>query len=139
MTSNRSFYRSRDQGIVVNPEWANQYNEEISSHEDESNDIPDEQSLIVNENRDNVESNNVHVDAEDEWSEDETEIPAGVTDTMLTSSEFLEDNERQRIVNVAQAEGNRPLSIFRDKYSEELAYPGIFLGQRQPESTKQVH
>ena len=139
MTSNRSFYRSRDQGIVVNPEWANQYNEEISSHEDESNDIPDEQSVIVNENRDNVESNNVHVEAEDEWSEDEAEIPAGVTDTMLTSSDFLEDNERQHIVNVAPAEGNRPLSIFRDKYSEELAYPGIFLGQRRPESTKQVH
>ena len=129
----------RDEWIVVNPKWANQYKEEISPHEDESNDIPDEQSLIVNENRDNVESNNVHVEAEDEWSEDEAEIPAGVTDTMLTSSDFLEDNERQRIVNVAPAEGNRPLSIFRDKYSEELAYPGIFLGQRRPESTKQVH
>ena len=25
--------------------------------------------------------------------------------------------------------GNRPISIFRDKYLEELAYPGIFLGQ----------
>ena len=58
---------------------------------------------------------------------------------MLTSSDFLEENERQHIVNVAPAEGNRPLSIFRDKYSEELAYPGIFLGQRRPESTKQVH
>ena len=75
---NSSLYS--DEGIVVNPEWANQYNEEILPHEDESNDIADEQSLIVNENRDNIESNNVHVDAEDEWSEDEAEIPAGVTD-----------------------------------------------------------
>jgi len=33
------------------------------------------------------------------------------------------------ILNVAPAEGNRPLSVFRDKFSEELAYPGIFLGQ----------
>ena len=45
---------------------------------------------------------------------------------MLTSTDFLEDNERQNILNVAAAEGNRPLSIFRDKYSEELAYPGIW-------------
>ena len=65
-------------------------------------------------------------------------IPAGVTDTMLTSSDFLENNERQVIMNVAPAEGNRPLSIFRDRYSEELAYPGIFLGQQRTES-KQEH
>lgn len=26
------------------------------------------------------------------------------------------------------------LSIFRDKYSEELAYPGTFLGQKRPEN-----
>ena len=38
LMSNSSLYR--DEGIVVNSEWANQYNEEISSHEDKSNDIP---------------------------------------------------------------------------------------------------
>ena len=32
------------------------------------------------------------------------------------------------------AEGNRQLSVFRDKYSEELAYPGIFLAQARPET-----
>ena len=37
-------------------------------------------------------------------------------------------------VSVAPGEGNKPLSIFRDQYSEELAYPGIFLGQKQPEN-----
>ena len=61
-------------------------------------------------------------------SEDETEICVGVTDTMLTSPDFVNDNERQHILNVTPGEGNRPISIFRDKYSEELAYPGIFLG-----------
>jgi len=55
---------------------------------------------------------------------------------MLTPTHFLEDNERQHIVNVAPAEGNRPLSVFRDEYSEELAYPRIYLGQPQQE-TKQ--
>ena len=70
---------------------------------------------------------------EDNWSEDEEEIPAGVTDTMLTSTDFLEDSERQDILNVAPSEGNRPLSIFREECCEELAYPGIFLGMKQPE------
>ena len=71
-------------------------------------------------------------------SENEAETPAGVTDTMLTSTDFLEDNECQNILNVAPAEGNRLLSIFRDKYSEELAYPGIFLGQQRLESKAQT-
>ena len=71
-------------------------------------------------------------------SEDEAETPAGVTDTMLMSTDFLEYNERQNILNVAPAEGNRPFNIFREKYSEELAYPGIFLGQRRPESKAQT-
>ena len=66
----------------------------------------------------------------------EAEIPTGFTDTMLTPTHFLEDNERQHILNVARAEGNRPLSVFRDEYSEELAYRRIFLGQPQQE-TKQ--
>ena len=66
-------------------------------------------------------------------SEDQ-QIPAGVTDTLFTATDFLEDNERQNILNVAPAEGNRPLSVFRDKYCEELAYPGIFLGQPRPDT-----
>ena len=37
-------------------------------------------------------------------------------------------------VNVAPAESSRPLSVFRDKYCEELAYPGIFLGQSRPDT-----
>ena len=39
-----------------------------------------------------------------------------VTDTMFTATDFLEDNEKQHILNVAPAEGNRPLSVFMDKY-----------------------
>ena len=68
--------------------------------------------------------------------EDEAEMPAGVTDTMLTATDFLEDSERQNILNIAPAEGNRPLSVSRDKYSEELAYPGIFFDQPRPENNQ---
>ena len=74
----------------------------------------------------------------DDSSENEDEVPAGVTDTMLTATDFLEDNEGQHIFNIAPAEGNIPLSIFRDKFSEELAYPGLYLGQ--PRSLcKEIH
>ena len=31
-------------------------------------------------------------DDSDEWSENETESPAGVADSMLTSTDFVEDN-----------------------------------------------
>lgn len=69
-------------------------------------------------------------DHKDEWSEDEAKTPARVTDTMLMSTDFLEDNVRQNILIVVPAEGNRPLSIFRDKYSEELAYSLVSNDQR---------
>jgi len=69
---------------------------------------------------------------EDEWIEDEAKICAGVTDTLLTPPDYVDHNEQQCILNLAPAEGNVTLSVFRDKYSEELAYPGIFLGQKRP-------
>ena len=31
---------------------------------------------------------------DDQWSEDEAEIPAGTTDSMLTISDFVSDNEK---------------------------------------------
>ena len=51
---------------------------------------------------------------------------------------LLRTTERQNILNVAPAQGDRPLSVFRYKYSEELAYPRIFLGQRRPENKKHM-
>ena len=74
----------------------------------------------------------------DDWTEVDAEIPAGVTDTMLTATDFLGDCERQQIYNIAPGEGSVPLSIFRDKYSEELAYPGIFLGRKRPENEQRL-
>lgn len=55
---------------------------------------------------------------------------------MFTATDFLEDIEKQHILNIAPAEGNRSLSIFMDKYCEELAYPGIYLGKARPESNQ---
>ena len=41
-----------------------------------------------------------------EISQDESESTAGVTDTMFTATDFLEDEERQNILNIAPGEGN---------------------------------
>ena len=57
---------------------------------------------------------------------------------MLTATDFLDDNERQQIHNIACGEGSVPLSIFRDKYSEDIAYPGVFVGQRRPKNKERV-
>ena len=56
---------------------------------------------------------------------------------MLTTSDFVSDNEKQEIYNFAPGEGNKP-SVFRDQFSEETAYPGIFLGQRRSDDKERL-
>ena len=126
--NNSSLYK--DEGIVFNQDWVTNYNEQISQHDIDDSEC-DQQSVNDEETSNNIDTKKL--DDEDEWSEDEIEIPAGVPDTLLTATDFLDDNERQHILNVTPAKGNRPLSIFRDTYSEEFAYPGIFIGQKRPE------
>ena len=70
--------------------------------------------------------------------QDETEISAGVTDTMLTPPDYVDNSERQQIYNIAPGEGNTPLSVFRYQCSEEMAYPGIFLGQKRPNDKQRL-
>lgn len=73
------------------------------------------------------------IQSDENWNELGDEVPAGVTDTMLTAPSFVE-YEPQYILNFAPGEGSEPLSIFIDKHSEELAYTGIFLGQKRPDN-----
>ena len=60
---------------------------------------------------------------DEEWSEneDDQENNSGVLDTMLTSPDFLEDEERELHYILAPGQGRPPISVFKDKYSEELA------------------
>ena len=53
---------------------------------------------------------------------------------MLTATGFLEGSERAQIYSIAPGERSVPLDAFRDKYSEELPYPGTFLCQKRPEN-----
>ena len=57
---------------------------------------------------------------------------------MLTATGFLKGSEWAQIYNIAHGERSVPMSIFRDKYSEELAYPGIFLSQKKPENDNRL-
>ena len=116
----------KDEGIVLNNDWINQHSQWCKY--DNSN----LQQDTVDETSDNEEI--IH----NEIPQDESESTAGVTDTMFTATDFLEDEERQNILNIAPGEGNRPLSVFRDKYCEELAYPGIFLGQARPDNKQRL-
>ncbi|CAB4005683.1 ATP-dependent DNA helicase PIF1 [Paramuricea clavata] len=111
----------QEQGITFDQHWLSYFDVTIPNSDNENTTVDQTNST-----------------SEDEWSEDEAEIPAGVTDSMLTPTDFVDDTERQHIYNVAPGEGSRPLSIFRDQYSEELAYPGIFLGQRRPDEKQRL-
>ena len=145
LVNNGNLYK--DEGITFNDTWLEDNSNSQMLFDDSDNDQTSEGSENVVDC--NAESLNCDTecktqqssacdDDDEHWSEDEAEIPAGITDTMLTSPDFVTDNERQHILNVAPGEGNRPMSIFRDKYSEELAYPGIFLGQKRPDNTNRL-
>ena len=97
--------------------------------------------VAATENNDNNQSennqsvDNVHQD-EDNWDEiiDSHDERAGIFDTLFTSPEFVEDTERSAVYSFSPAEKNKPISIFVDKYSEELAYPNIWFGDSRPEN-----
>ena len=136
LVENSSLYR--EEGISINQNWlenscdvllsVNEGDTERLESQSESESDKTQVPVTVDYNNDN----------EDQWSEDEAEVPAGITDTMLTATDFMTNNERQHVLNVAPGEGNKPVSIFRDKYSEELAYPGIFLGQKRPDNENRL-
>ena len=68
---------------------------------------------------------------DEEWSEneDDQENNSSVLDTLLTSPDFLEDEERELQYVLAPGQGRTPVSVLKDKYSEDLAYPNIYCGQ----------
>ena len=114
------------QGITIDQNWLRS----LPVSADETCDSIETQNDADDETTSNV--------PDDQWSEDEAEIPAGTTDSMLTASDFVSDNEKQEIYNFAPGEGNKPLSVFRDQFSEEMAYPEIFLGQKRPDDQERL-
>ena len=130
LANNSTLYK--EQGITLDENWENSFDQIYVTGEDRT------QSLDGDILSSDINSKFMSGDSDDDWSEDEAEIPAGVTDRMLTATDFLNDSERQHIYNFAPGEGNKPLSLFRDQHSEELAYPGIFLGNKRPDDKKRL-
>ena len=78
LTSNSDLYK--DEGVALNADWIIDFNGEIL--ETESSESACHQQYVTDEqNCNNVASHNL--DDEDKLSEDEVEVPEGVTDTML--------------------------------------------------------
>ena len=123
LATNSILYRK--QVISFSTGRATSYSTNLSQNESKTGDVSHPNEQI---------SGSEDINQLDGWTEDDAEIPAGVSDTMLTAIDFLEDNKRAQIYNIASGEGSVPLNIFRDKYSEELAYPGIFVSQKRPEN-----
>ena len=80
------------------------------------------------------------MDDSDSWNElEDTEVErAGLFDTMFTSPDFVKADERQaiyrrtdsgecdKVYSFSPAEHNKPVSVFLDQHSQELAFPNIF-------------
>ncbi len=76
----------QEQGITLDENWMTSIEPETvpAVHNNEYSNSSDDQTT-----------------PEDYWSEDEAEISAGVTNSMLTAPDFVDDNERQSIYNFA--------------------------------------
>ena len=96
--------------------------------------VTDEEVKPVEDNCMNAEENDCS------WDEiDESEETVGALDTMLIPPHFIENNEcEESVFCFAPAEGNKPISIFKDKYCEELAYPGIFCGEARADNKERL-
>ena len=157
LTENCKLYQ--DEGIQVNANWNPSELVSINSTKNNSNDTISDSTILYATDSDSTivydadsdstivynyngtairydsdsDSNSDTIDSNsDDWTEIQSkETSPGNHDTMLTAREFVEEEEYNTAFSVAPGEGNIPLSIFKDKYSEELAFPGIFCGQQR--------
>lgn len=56
----------------------------------------------------------------------------------INSNRCSRNDERQYILDVVLAEASSPVSIFLDKYSEELTYPGICWDLKRSQNNKRL-
>ena len=135
LADNSAIYR--EQGVSISEDRISSYNVNFPQSETDSANLS-QVNYQMNSSC-NVEDTAIKCkQVDDGWTEVDAQIPARITDTMLKATDFLEDSQRAEIYSIAPGEGNRPLSLFRDTYSEELAYPGIYLGQKRPENDKRL-
>ena len=103
LAANSILYREQGISLKFSTDRATSYSTNLSQNESKTGDVSQPNEQI---------SGSEDINQLDDWTEDDEEIPAGVTDTMLTAIDFLEDNERAQIYNRAPGEGNVPLSYY---------------------------
>ena len=97
LATNSTLYR--EQGISFSTDTrATSYNTNLSQNESKTGDVSQPNEQI---------SGSEDINQLDDWTEDDAEIPVGVTDTMLTATDFPEDNEQAQIYNIAPAWGRK--------------------------------
>jgi hypothetical protein len=104
----------QNEGIIVNEQWENEFQNDLQNTTDENDQTEKNKSESYEDNLDDQEY-------------------AGNCDTLLHPADFREFN---RILNIAPAEGNNPLSIFQDKFSEFLCFPTLYCGQPREDNNK---
>ena len=85
LVKNSKLYVEED--VTINESWTTDYNKKILENQNSKCEDCNMLKVDVKNKEKNLESA-----GRDEWNEKEEEIPAGVTDTMLTSTEFLDDS-----------------------------------------------
>jgi hypothetical protein len=97
------------------------------------------QNICINENWNNVLGEGDDNSAQtletasefDTSDESENERPAETLIHGFTDSQRIRDLQ-DKIVEIAPAEGQRPLGIFKDKFAEEMNFPTLFYGDPRP-------
>jgi hypothetical protein len=108
----------QNEGISFNPDWSEINRDAMLS-----------ENQIVNDILENEHVSSEHDERDsDKWSEDDGSVlkPSGNFDTVMQPADFREFN---RILTVAPAEGNSPLSVFQDVNAEFLSFPAIYCGE----------
>ena len=130
----------QSEGISLNKNWSvsSQINDVQSTCRLGANITANENSLLpgtsdsCNEGTRSEQQNNInknlHGTESDGWTESDAnaDLLSGNMDTMMQPANYREFN---RILSVAPGEGNTPLGMFQDKFSEFLSFPNIYCGQ----------
>ena len=121
-TNSRLF---QNEGIVLEENWLTDVNEQTALNRySQLNDSSSCQGETTS-------------DSEDQWTEpNEFRQPSGNMDTFMHPADFREFN---RIVTIAPAENNTPLSVFQDTYAEILAFPKLYCGAVRAENKRSLH
>ena len=121
--------------ITVDSNWQQESVPDVDTQGDTEVNAPTDNATITTNS-----GNDKDNQSDDEWSEiDESEVMAGMSDTLLSAQDFIEPNERDMIYNFAPGEGSVPVSVFLEKDIEELAFPSIFCGEsRAPNEERPV-